>query len=183
MEGNSKQIVAYSIVTVLCAISLFYYFLIAFDDNIVRWSTVLGGFDFIFCLGTMIYSGYMLFLSIKSKGEPILLENPIMEKNSLFTKDVFFKYLISLGVALFLLRITLFIDWIPINYYFSSRYGWVQNYVFVILPILLLFDAKYFDHLRCPTFKDMIILLCLLGIHAVYYIILAFIQFQSVKFL
>ena len=131
----------------------------------------------------MIYSGYMTFLSFRSTGEPILSENLIKEKNSLLIKDVFFKYLISFGVALFLMRITLFIDWIPINYYFSSRYGWVQNYVFVILPILLLFDAKYFDHLRCPTFKDMIILLCILGIHVVYYIILVLIQLQPVEIL
>ena len=50
MEGNSKQIVAHSILTVLCAISLFYYLLIAFENQNIKWSTVLGGFDFIFCL-------------------------------------------------------------------------------------------------------------------------------------
>ena len=167
MVGITKQAVCYAIVTVLSLLSIIYNFVKALQYNGIIWELYLTQAGFIFLIGTVIYAGYMTFLSFKSAGEPLLTENMVNSQNTIFIKDVFFKYLISFGIALLLFWI---ISQVGAKFDLFDKFeNTVNIYTSLILPILLIIDAKYFDHLRCPQFsKDMIIIIVTLAVHVMY---------------
>jgi hypothetical protein len=133
---------------------------------------------FFFLIGSIIYAGYMTFISLRASGQPILSENLINENNTIWIQDQFFKYLISFGIAHLMLWV---ISMVLIKFsYFSMFTQWVQFYINFLLPALLIVDAKYFEHRRCPVMmKDVLVFVVIIAIHAVYCLICYIIQYSD----
>ena len=165
--SNTIKAISYGIIAVLSALSALYYVIKGLENSQLGWISYLTPPSFFFTIGSFVYSGYMCFLCLKSSGEAILSENLINESNTIWLKDVFFKYLFSFGMAL---AVSWIIVIITMRFeIFQTFQIFFFTFVNVILPILLYLDARLFDHLRCPSFiRDITILVVVVAIHVVF---------------
>jgi hypothetical protein len=178
MVTVTTKAVCYAVVTVMSLCSFIYFIVKVIDIGKFFFIDYLTPFSFFFVIGSIIYAGYMTFISLKASGQPILSENLINENNTIWIQDQFFKYLISFGIAHLMLWVILIIA--QQFKYFSVFTQWVQFYVNFLLPVLLILDAKYFEHRRCPILmKDVLVFIVTLAIHTVYTLVCYMIQYTN----
>ena len=160
----------YLVATILSILCFIYFIIKAIDTRSgYGYISYLSPFSFAFICGTIVYFLYMSLNSLKGNqvnAEPLLVNN----QNTLFLKDVYFKYLCSFAIALAIFYV---INMIAKKFeVFGVFSNWVLFYTNLVLPILIIIDAVYFSHLRCHTFcRDIMIIAIILVIHFVYFVL------------